>query len=220
MRIGKEEQRATVIKALQANDMDLMDTEAALTLYASINRAKERAGKRSGYEDVKFMLEQKQSKALIQLIKLETKLWEDWKIQSLKYAKCGNEDDRPSLNRIDPKRHYELGNLSMIPYGEHLQENAVATSLVTFIDGKLNIQMSDTIKTFSKGLGASYQQLKDIEGKAIELQSGLPAIYFRVQQLSSDSEQAKKLRATFEEGKKIRDEWEKRKNDNGLDEVQ
>lgn len=220
MRVGKDEQRATVIRALLANDMDLVDTEAALLLYASLNRAKQRSGARKGYENVQFLLEPKQLKALIQLIKLETKFWEDWKTQSLKYAKSGNEDDRPSLNRIDPKRHYELGNLSMIPYGEHLQENAVATSLVTFIDGKLNIQMSDTIKTFSKRLGASYQQLGDIEGKAIELQNGLSAIYFRVQQLSSDSEQAKKLRATFESGKKIRDEWEKRKNDNGLDEVQ
>jgi len=220
-RNGKQEQLATVTRVLTENGMDLKDVGAALTLYASLNRAKQRTGERKGYENIEFLLEKKQSKALIQLINEEPSFWNEWKAQQKIYEESGfEEDQRPSLHRRDPKGHYSLGNLAVIPYGKHLQENAVSTALVTFENGNLGIQMSDTIKTFSDALGASYKQLKDIEGQGIELSNGLPAIYFRVQQIAYDSEQAKQFRANAEAGRKIREDWERRFGKKDDDELQ
>lgn len=203
MRKGKEEQRATVIRALQANDMNLMDTEAALLLYASINRAKERAGKRSGYENVPFLLEQKQSKALIQLIKLEPKLWYDWKIQSLIFAESGNEKDRPSLHRTNPQKGYELKNLSMLPYGEHQQEHAVVTGFFGTKQNKNYFEYFHSITEASKFFGIHPNVLKDIENQKVDL-NGFVGMYARIEQqpprnkAEQDKLNKKKYRDTLE----------------------
>lgn len=181
-RNGKKEQLTTVTNAFIKNDMDLKDVGAALTLYGSLNRAKQRAGKRKGYEKIEFLLKSAPAKALIQLIKHEPNFWSDWKKQQVIFEDSKfNEYLRPSLNRVNPKKHYELGNLSMIPYGEHLQENAVITGFFGTKDGKSYFEYFHSITAASKFFGVPANMLNGIENQGVNI-NGYVGMYSRIEQ--------------------------------------
>jgi len=186
-RNGKKEQLATVMRVLTENGMDLKDVGAALTLYASLNRAKERAGKRKGYEDIEFLLDKKQSKALIQLINEEPKFWNDWKAQQKIYEESGfDKEQRPSLHRLDPKKHYSLDNIGVLAYGDHLQENAVVTGFFGTKDGKTYFEYFYSITEASNFFGIPASKLKNIENRAISW-NGFNGMYGRIEQDISNS---------------------------------
>lgn len=181
-RNGKQEQLATVTRVFTENEIDLKDVGAGLTLYASLNRAKQRAGERKGYEDIEFLLEKKQSKALIQVINDKPSFWNEWKIQQKIYEESGfDENQRASLHRINPKGHYLLDNIGVLPYGDHLKENAVVTGFFGTKDGKSYFEYFHSITAASKFLGIPANKLKGIENLAVNW-NGFNGIYGRIEQ--------------------------------------
>ncbi|MFS0575208.1 hypothetical protein AB1K83_06225 [Sporosarcina sp. 179-K 3D1 HS] len=177
-----EEQRATVERAFEVNDINLKDIEAGLTLYKSIIRAKERAGKRKGYKQVLYLFDKDQRKALIQIIKELPEFWTSWKEQQKKFeASSYNEDYRPSIHRIDTNGHYALDNISMLPYGEHLQENAVVTGFFGTKDDTTYFEYFHSITEASNFFGIPAHVLKKIENQAVNI-NGFVGMYARIEQ--------------------------------------
>ncbi|KAA0940152.1 hypothetical protein FQ087_22090 [Sporosarcina sp. ANT_H38] len=177
------EQRVTVTRAFIKNKVDIELVDAGLTLFHSINNAKDRVNNNESYKNKKFLLNKKPRFALIQIINEDPKLWETWKTQQIKFKDSGyNEDYKPTLHRIDRTGDYEIGNLAMLSDEDHKQENAVQTALVTFGDDGLGFHMVSTIKEMSEFTGATYGKLKSVENQAIELANGQMAMYARVEQ--------------------------------------
>lgn len=67
-------------------------------------------------------------------------------------------DENPSVDRIDPYRHYELGNIQIIPLRENRRRADMSYRFkpvkVTDVDG--NITMYESIKGATKALGYPY----------------------------------------------------------------
>ena len=127
------EQRITVKKAFIQNDIGLEYTGAGLTLYKSLVKAKNRTKRDESYikKDIQFNFDNAERKALIEVINGDTSFWNERIKQQRKYEESGfNEDYRPSLHRPNPNGHYEFGNITVIPYGEHLKEHAIKTPIV------------------------------------------------------------------------------------------
>lgn len=197
------EQRNTVTRAFVKNKMDIEFVDAGLTLFHSVNNAKDRINNNKSYKDKKFLLNKKPRFALIEIINEDKELWEAWKAQQILYKESGYHiDHKPTLHRIDKKGNYEIGNLAMLSDAEHKKENAVLTGMLTFGENGMGLKVTETITEMVGFTGVSYGKLKSVEGQAIEF-NGTPAAYFRAIELSADHPRIIELERTFAEGRRI-----------------
>ena len=171
------QQLAIVTKALEENGIDIEQAEAARTLYQSNIQAKERAGKRKGYENVQYLLNPEPRKAIIQLINEELDFWKSWIVQQKHYKASGYDKNlRPTIHRLDSKGHYEIGNIAMLPMGKHLQERAKPVAIMVVDNGNLSFKTAPTQTAAQKELNVSPTKLKKMKsqpyGLGIENEAG------------------------------------------------
>lgn len=133
VRSRKLEQLSTVTKLFTENDIDLSLVGAGRTLYQSLAKAKERTLKRQDYiaKAIKYMFAHKESEALIEIIQGDREFWRAWVKQNEIFEETGLASDRPTIHRLDSNGNYEFGNIGVLPRGEHQQEHAKPTALVT-----------------------------------------------------------------------------------------
>lgn len=191
-RVLQEEQRETITRKFALYELDINHTEEGLKLYKSLIRAKEDTKNDPSYEHVEFRFHWRPSLAVIELIERDPDLWEEWiKYYSIYEQNGFDENLRPSLHRINPKGHYEVGNLAVVPYGEHLKENAVATPILALDEqGNLYYQMFESKSDAQKTLGLSYNVISNPENKVYENEDEnvtlLPIRYTRIKSTDGD----------------------------------
>lgn len=145
---------------MEENGINNEHAEAARTLYQSNIQAKERAGKRKGYENVQYLLNPEPRKAIIQLINEEPDFWESWIVQQKHYKESGYVDSlRPTIHRLDSKGYYEIGNLAMLPMGKHQQEKAKPVAIIFVANGKISYKSIPTLTEARNELNVSSTKL-------------------------------------------------------------
>ena len=160
---------------------------AARTLFRSCLAALYRTTDKGkpAYKETLFLFDSPLDMA-IQFITLLPKEWAKWqafqKVYDARMDK-NNDDTRPSINRLDPKGHYELSNIEAETIeGNRRKANEdrkIPTALLVFENGGIQIGNYDSITEAGKVLQASPTTLKSIEGQHIELAGGQSAMYMR-----------------------------------------
>ncbi|MER2153221.1 MAG: hypothetical protein ABS917_03490 [Solibacillus sp.] len=133
----KKEQTATVRKQFVNKGIDLSLLDAGVSLFSSLEQALKRTKNDKSYivKGIEYRLnlvekDGKQIKlapryALINVIQTDNELWQLWIKQQEIFNRTGLEADKPSIHRPNPDGHYEIGNIAVLPLGEHLQEHAI-----------------------------------------------------------------------------------------------
>lgn len=127
-----DKQTYTIRRLFAEYDIDLELVDAGRTLYQSFIQAKDRTKKNVYYikKGIKFNFNRKPRLAVIEVIQNDKDFWEVWVKQDNIHKKTGLEEDRPTLHRLDPDGHYEFGNIGVLSYSEHQQENAVHMMII------------------------------------------------------------------------------------------
>ncbi|REB10031.1 hypothetical protein DVB69_04285 [Sporosarcina sp. BI001-red] len=156
-RTKKSEQCRTVSKLFLENDIDLSLVSAGVTLYQSLAKAEERTRKRKDYvvKGIKFMFDSEDRKALLEVIKGDKDFWQAWVNQNKSFERTGLESDRPTIHRLNPDGNYEIGNIAVLPYGEHQQEHAKAVLIIDTDDCEIYSHKSLTKMAQSEGVKQS-----------------------------------------------------------------
>ncbi|WP_375199777.1 hypothetical protein [Bacillus sp. RS11] len=180
--ISKKKQKQTAIVRNQfvENDIDLSLLDAGVSLFSSFEQALKRTKTDEYYiaKGIEYRLDLVEKDgaqiriapryALINVIKVDDDFWQAWIKQQGIFERTGLEADKPSIHRPNPDGHYEIGNIAVLPLGEHLQEHAqpvivLDTDTVTLTTYRSQTAFQDAENVSKYRVGEMNQAFRDDE---------------------------------------------------------
>lgn len=158
-------QLRTVTNLFVEYDIDLSLVPAGKALYRSLRNARYRTRNREEYKakGIEFRFHREDRLAVIEVIRGDKEFLQAWINQYGIYERSGLESDQPSIHRLNPDGHYEFGNIGVLPYGEHLRENAIPTAMILLENGSFSFQVNWSEIDTAKSIGIGKGQVKTLK---------------------------------------------------------
>ncbi|EOV9526230.1 hypothetical protein ACE41A_02440 [Bacillus cytotoxicus] len=134
---------------------------AGYLLKNSCAKAFYRCGKKQGYENVECAWSNFHD--MYNDLKNKEQFWKEWQKQTRIYEEWGYlESERPTLDRIDNKKHYSLDNIQCLSLeGNRLKaKNAATHVFFTDENGVFSYKTYDTVKKAAANLNVDYEKLR------------------------------------------------------------